>query len=111
MAYKRISPGPVVEGMTGKQSFTPYTVICAGTTSTGPLQSIASAGNSSDILVSNGPLDLPTFKSIDPEDTNVVYELVSSDPVSPTDSFVWFNTTSNGFKGSANSSSVTFTVT
>lgn len=62
MAYKRISPQPVVEGGTGVQSNTAYAVLCAGTSSTGPIQSVASAGTTGQILTSNGASSLPTFQ-------------------------------------------------
>ena len=63
MAYKRISPQPVVEGGTGSQSNTAYAVLCGGTTATGALQSIASVGTSGQVLTSNGAGTLPTFQS------------------------------------------------
>ena len=50
-------------GGTGDTTFTAYAVICGGTTSTGPLQSIASVGTAGEILISNGPGMLPTFQS------------------------------------------------
>lgn len=61
MAYKRISPGPVVEGYTGKQSFTAYAVITGGTTSTGALQNTVGAGTAGQILVSGGAAALPVW--------------------------------------------------
>lgn len=63
MAYKRISPQPVVEGGTGVQSNTPYAVLCGGTTSTNPIQSIASVGTAGQVLTSNGAGALPTFQN------------------------------------------------
>jgi len=63
MAYKRISPQPVVEGGTGDASFTPYAVITGGTTSTAALQSIASVGTAGQLLTSNGAGILPTFQT------------------------------------------------
>jgi hypothetical protein len=54
----------VPNGGTGDQSFTPYAVICGGTTSTSALQSIASVGSLGQIFVSNGPGALPTFQTI-----------------------------------------------
>jgi len=64
MAYKRISPQPVVEGGTGASSLTAYAVVCGGTTSTGAVQSIASVGTSGQILTSNGVGALPTFQAV-----------------------------------------------
>lgn len=42
---------------------TAYTVICAGTTSTGALQSVASVGTSGQFFTSNGAASLPTFQT------------------------------------------------
>jgi hypothetical protein len=54
---------PVVAGGTGVTSATAYAVLCGGTTSTGPFQSIASVGTSGQILTSNGAGALPTFQT------------------------------------------------
>lgn len=53
----------VAGGGTGATSFTPYAVICGGTTSTNPLQSIAGVGTSGQVLTSNGAGLLPTFQT------------------------------------------------
>lgn len=53
----------VADGGTGRSSFTPYAVICGGTTSTGQLQNVAGLGNSGDVLTSNGALALPTWQT------------------------------------------------
>lgn len=63
MAYKRISPQPVIEGGTGVQSNTAYAVLCGGTTSTSGIQSIASVGTANQVLTSNGAGNLPTFQN------------------------------------------------
>lgn len=63
MAYKRISPQPVVEGGTGVQSNTAYAVLCGGTTTTNPIQSIAGVGTAGQLLTSNGAGALPTFQN------------------------------------------------
>jgi hypothetical protein len=63
MAYKRVSPQPVVEGGTGDSSLTAYAVLTGGTTSTGAIQSIASVGTSGQVLTSNGAAALPTFQA------------------------------------------------
>lgn len=63
MAYKRISPEPVVEGGTGKQTFTAYSVIAAGTTATGPFQNVVGVGTSGQLLTSAGPGLLPAWAS------------------------------------------------
>ena len=63
MAYKIISPLPVIEGGSGVQSNTSYAVLCGGTASTNPIQSIASVGTLGQVLTSNGAGALPTFKT------------------------------------------------
>jgi hypothetical protein len=89
MAYKRISPQPVVEGGTGVQSNTVYAVLCGGTTSAGAIQSIASVGTAGQILTSNGAGALPTFAN--PAGTSTLtYTLVNTSPyvVLSTDEFL-----------------------
>ena len=54
----------VANGGTGDTSFTAYTVLCGGTTSTGALQNVASVGTSGQVLTSNGAAALPSFQSL-----------------------------------------------
>ncbi len=56
-------PAQVALGGTGDSSLTAYAVLCGGTTSTGPVQSISSVGTSGQILTSSGAAALPTFTS------------------------------------------------
>ncbi len=56
-------PITVPNGGTGDSSFTPFAVITGGTTSTSPLQSVASVGNVGEILTSNGAGALPSFQA------------------------------------------------
>lgn len=53
---------PIADGGTGVSSLTAYAVVCGGTTSTNPVQSIASVGTSGQVLTSNGAGALPTFQ-------------------------------------------------
>lgn len=58
-------PNPISVGFggTGLASMpTPYGVVCAGTTGTGPLQNVVSVGTAGQVLTSNGPAALPTFQ-------------------------------------------------
>lgn len=64
MAYKRASAMPVVEGGTGAQTFTAYSVICAGTTATGAMQNVVGLGVANQVLVSNGAAALPSWQAI-----------------------------------------------
>lgn len=57
------NPLTVANGGTGDSSLTAYAVLCGGTTSTNPVQSIASAGVSGQMLTSNGASALPTFQA------------------------------------------------
>lgn len=64
MAYKRVSPIPIVEGGTTVQSFTAYAPICAGTSSTGALQSASTGiGTSGLVFTGNGSSSLPSFQT------------------------------------------------
>jgi hypothetical protein len=53
----------VAGGGTGVTSNTAYSVLCGGTTSTNPIQSVASVGSLGQVLVSNGAGALPTFQT------------------------------------------------
>ncbi len=53
----------VPHGGTGDSSFTPYSVICGGTTSTGNLQNVTGVGTAGQILTSNGAGSLPTWQT------------------------------------------------
>lgn len=57
-----VVPVVVASGGTGATSMTAYAVVCGGTTSTNPLQSVASVGTSGQVLTSNGAGALPTFQ-------------------------------------------------
>lgn len=56
-------PIPVSAGGTGDTSLTAYAVLAGGTTSTNPVQAIASVGTSGQVLTSNGAGALPTFQA------------------------------------------------
>lgn len=75
MAYKP-KVLPVADSGTGVASFTAYTPICGGTTSTNPFQSVAALGSSGDILTSNGASNLPTFQT--PSASGVGYTLTNT---------------------------------
>lgn len=53
----------VANGGTGKTSFTAYSVICAGTTSTGVFQNVSGVGTAGQVLTSNGASALPSWQS------------------------------------------------
>ena len=57
------NPLPVPSGGTGRATATAYAVICGGTTATGALQSITSAGTTGQVLTSNGVGALPTMQA------------------------------------------------
>ena len=56
------SPVIVENGGSERTSATAFSVICGGTTSTDPHQSVASVGTANQILTSNGAGSLPTFQ-------------------------------------------------
>lgn len=53
----------VSDGGTGKSSHTAYSVVCGGTSSTDPLQSVSGVGTSGQVLTSNGAGALPTWQT------------------------------------------------
>jgi hypothetical protein len=63
MAYLQISPIPIVQGGTDVKSFTAYSVIAGGTTSTGPLQNVGT-GTAGQLLTSAGSAALPTWQNV-----------------------------------------------
>ncbi len=54
----------VPRGGTAKSSFTAFSVICGGTTSTSALQNVSGVGTANQVLVSNGAGFLPTWQSV-----------------------------------------------
>ena len=56
-------PWPVKQGGTGDSSFTAYSVVCGGTSTTGALQNVSGVGGSGQILTSNGAAALPTWQN------------------------------------------------
>lgn len=53
----------VAGGGTGSTSFTAYSVVCAGTSSTGNFQNVSGLGSSGQVLTSNGAGLLPTWQA------------------------------------------------
>jgi len=53
----------VANGGTGNTTFTAYSLICAGTTSTGVFQNVSGVGSSGQVLTSNGASALPTWQA------------------------------------------------
>jgi len=53
----------VARGGTGNNTFTAYSVICAGTTSTDPFQNVSGLGSAGEVLTSNGAGALPTWET------------------------------------------------
>ena len=54
---------PVNKGGTGVSTFTPYAVVCAGTTGTGVFQEVSAIGTTGQVLTSNGAGALPTWQA------------------------------------------------
>lgn len=52
----------VAQGGTGDTSLTAYSVLCGGTTTSGPVQSVSGLGSSGQVLTSNGASALPTWQ-------------------------------------------------
>jgi len=83
MAYKRISPIPVIEGASGLQSSPAYFPIVGGTSSTSSFQNPSSLGTSGQVLTSNGSSSLPTFEA---PSSGGSWVLISDQTVSATSS-------------------------
>lgn len=107
MAYKQVAPRTVIEGTTGASSFTAYSPVCAGTTSTGGMQDVGSLGMANDLLTSNGSDSLPAF--LTPPIPAINWQLLTADPGSPAVGQVWYRTDTDEYKG-YNGSIVTFSV-
>jgi hypothetical protein len=58
------NPVTVGQGGTGDTSFTAYSVLTGGTTSTGALQNVSGVGTTGQLLVSNGASALPTWQTV-----------------------------------------------
>jgi hypothetical protein len=56
-------PIPVSQGGTGDTSFTPFSVLTAGTSSSSPFQNVVGVGTSGQVLTSNGAGSLPTWQT------------------------------------------------
>ncbi len=54
----------VPHGGTGNNTFTAYSVLCAGNTSTGAFQNVSGIGTSGQVLTSNGASALPTWQTL-----------------------------------------------
>lgn len=63
-AYTFLSPLKVPNGGTGRVAVTPYAVLCGGTISSSAIQSVGTVGISGQVLTSNGPGALPSFKDL-----------------------------------------------
>ena len=57
------TPLTVANGGSGVATAAAYSVLCGGTTSTGPIQAIASVGTTGQVLTSNGAGALPTMQT------------------------------------------------
>ena len=57
------NPVTVAQGGTGDASVTAYAVLCGGTTTTNPIQSVSGVGTASQLLTSNGASALPTWQA------------------------------------------------
>jgi hypothetical protein len=79
----------VAGGGTGLTSTTTYAVICGGTTTTGNLQSIASAGSSTNVLTSNGAGALPTFQALSAS-SGYVFNMHTQQIATPADASTYF---------------------
>lgn len=68
----------VANGGTGNTTFTPYGVLCAGTTATGAFANVAGVGTTGQVLTSNGPGAYPTWQASGGGGSGKVVQIVSS---------------------------------
>ena len=96
------NPLTVSNGGTGVSSTTAYAVLCGGTTSTGVLQSIASVGNSGQLLTSNGAGALPTFQNAATTNGYCLQAvMITASSLADATTYFWANGTAlNGFTSS-----------
>lgn len=87
-------PIEILKGGTGRFAFVEDSVVCGGTASTNPLQSVAEVGNAGYLLTSQGAAALPEFQNV-----ISIWELLAADPGSPSAGDSWYNTVSHLFKG------------
>jgi hypothetical protein len=66
------------KGGTGRASHTAYAIICGGTTTTAPQQSVASVGTAGQVLTSSGAGTLPTFQALIPSTTRMLFQQTSA---------------------------------
>jgi hypothetical protein len=75
-------PVEVAAGGTGSQSFVANTPLVGGTTTTNPLQSVASVAGSGQILRSTGTSSIPTFQNVSVSPSLVWLQTLSEDNTS-----------------------------
>jgi hypothetical protein len=102
----------VAGGGTGDTSFTAYSVVCGGTTSTGALQNVSGVGTSGQVLTSNGAAALPTWQAGGGGGGGIT--TIATPSGSATGSTVTFNTVassqllSGGFSATGSTVTLTF---
>jgi hypothetical protein len=69
---------PVGSGGSGVTSATAYSVLCGGTTSTGPFQSVSGLGSAGQVLTSNGAAAMPTWQTPQNFDTGTAMMFVQT---------------------------------
>lgn len=77
LSYALSSPVSVANGGTANTTFTPYAVLCAGTTATGAFQNVSGVGSAGQILTSNGAAALPTWQAAPA--TGITFSVITAD--------------------------------
>lgn len=99
------NPLTVSNGGYGVSSNTAYSVLCAGTTSTGAVQSVSGVGTSGQVLTSNGASALPTWQAAPAAAKNVIsFHCLAGNPADSTTYFLSTGQalTANTSSGNAN---------
>lgn len=74
----------VAGGGTGSTTFTAFSVVCAGTTSTGPFQNVSGVGSANQVLTSNGAAALPTWQGVSASGATTQFTLdAATTPITP----------------------------
>jgi len=82
----------VAGGGTGNTTFTAYSVICAGTTSTGAFQNVSGVGAAGQVLTSNGAGALPTWQNAPTGGASLAFQITQTSGSNPADGVTYFMT-------------------
>ena len=97
MSHKSISGIPVKEGGTELTEVTKNSPLIAGPNGNDAMTFAPPGSDTTNILISNGPGSPPSFQT--PPIPQMNFQVLASDPSTPGDGQVWYNSTTDLFKG------------